>query len=339
MGGFSLGGEETYQHLGKFGDRWLLVSYKRWWLTNSWNMIHQPWESVRICGRGSLRYSNFGRQSCGWFNHQFYLIIVSAVFWLLSAKWRSKNFQESMNFEKRSKALPQRGKHQRLAVGCSWLLWGCWDQRGFCPQKNTPRWFRPRSPQGDHPTFQKQTVFGIWNHQELSNLTPFSPQFAILFSRKKRALPWSLPPSPPETPGFPEVPGLWEDITDGFGHRTYDKLNETDLVAPTRPRRYDRRFGATFMLWWKWWRSPSTHWSPHGQHLDRSQTLGENITGITTKAPPRRLRVGPIHLLSVVQHLHRDASLFLHIALSDTAMDNGEDVSGQRGRCGYPLVN
>ena len=71
MGGFSLG-EETYQHLGKFGDRWRL---------------HGGYGKVsEFLAGGPLRYSNFGRQSCGWFNHQFYLIIVSAVFWLLSAK-------------------------------------------------------------------------------------------------------------------------------------------------------------------------------------------------------------------------------------------------------------
>jgi len=81
------------------------------------------------------------------------------------------------------------------------------------------------------------------------------------------------------------VPGLWEDITDGFGHRTYDKLNETDLIAPTRPRRY-RRLGASFMLEVMITiNSLESTWPTFG-----SQTLGENITGITTKAPgkPRR---------------------------------------------------
>ena len=45
--------------------------------------------------------------------------------------------------------------------------------------------------------------------------------------------------------------------------------------------------------------------------------------GPTINHPTQHLGIGPIHLFAIIQHLHRDASLFLHVALVDSLVGEG----------------
>lgn len=152
-------------------------------------------------------------------------------------------------------------------------------------------------------------------------------------------MPWSLPPSFPETASFPEVPGLWEDITDGFGHRTYDKLNETDLVAPTRTSRRHTTGDLAKKTFLCSGGSDEDHHQLIGVHMAniRSQTLGENITGIT-KAPPPAAPASWAYSPSLGRSTLAPGCLALspHRPVRTRYDALGRTLNGTTGRCGDP---